>query len=678
MHSGTFLQDLAIVMLVAGAVTVAFHWLKQPEVLGYIVAGALIGPNVFSNPLISNEESIRTLADMGVVFLLFTLGLEFNFRKIRQLGPTAFIIAPLETGLMFLAGFLLGQLFGWRTMDCIYLGGVLMISSTTIITRTLAEMGRSREKFATVIYGVLIAEDIIAVLIIASLSAVAKSGGLDLGALVSLSGGIAVFLVVAIVLGLLVVPRVLGFVGRFRNDETLLIAVLAFCFGLSLLALKLGYSPGLGAFIMGAIVAEAVDIRRIERITAPVRDMFGAVFFVTIGLLINPRVIYDYLWPITFICAALVIGKFIASSFGSFVAGYDRGTSLRVGIGLAQIGEFSFIIAALGATLNVTSDFLYPITVAVSSITATLTPYLIRHADRVVALHDRLAPQTLLNYQRDYQDWMERRSVQRGPDVSRRIIRKIVLQLAINLALVAGIFLSAVFVDRFNFQWVRDLPRWTQQGHTVLWAGALVLSLPVLVAFFRKLQALSMLLAELSVREHESEKRKQALRALISNTLLFAGTVGVSLLLLLLSLPLLPSWEVLILLVVLAVITAVLLRAQFIRLYSRAQNTIRETLEREREHHHQEERRPLPPLLEEADLETLTLRPDSPAAGLSIRQLALRSRTGASIVVIQRHQQNIINPFADEVLQGGDQVLLLGSKDQLQAAAEVFRPHAGR
>jgi CPA2 family monovalent cation:H+ antiporter-2 len=207
----------------------------------------------------------------------------------------------------------------------------------------------------------------------------------------------------------------------------------------------------------------------------------------------------------------------------------------------------------------------------------------------------------------------------------------------------------------------------------VLWAGALLLSLPVLVAFFRKLQALSMLLAEISVREHESEKRKQALRALISNTLLFAGAIGVSLLLVLLSLPLLPSWEVLVLLVVLAVITAVLLRAQFIRLYSRAQNTIRETLERERDQHHPDAPRTLPPLLEEADLLTLVIAADSPMAGRSIRELALRTRTGASIVVIQRGDQNVVNPPAEEVLQPGDHVLLLGTREQLRGAEDVFR-----
>ncbi len=678
MHSGTFLQDLAIVMLVAGAVTVAFHWLKQPVVLGYIVAGALIGPNVFSHPLITNEESIRTLADLGVVFLLFFLGLEFNFRKIRQLGPTAMIVAPLETGLMFFTGFLLGRFFGWGTMDCVYLGGVLMISSTTIITKTLAELGRSREKFAEVIYGVLIAEDIIAVLLIASLSAVAKSGGMDLGALLILSAGIAEFLVLAVVLGLLVVPRLLGFVARFRNEETLLVTVLALCFGLSLLAVKLGYSPGLGAFIMGAVVAEAAEIRHIERITRPLRDMFAAVFFVTIGLLINPSVIYEHLGPVLAICGALVAGKFLACSFGSFVAGYDRGTSLRVGVGLAQIGEFSFIIAALGAALDITSDFLYPIVVAVSSITATLTPYLIRHADKIVALHDRLAPQQLLNYQRDYQAWVQRLRERRDQNSARKIVRKIVLQLAINVALVAGFFLAAVLFDRSEPEWTRNLPAWTNEGHTVMWAGALVLSLPVLVAFFRKLAALSMLLSEMAVREHESERRKIAYRAVVSNTVLFAGTILISLLLLLLSLPLLPSWEVLVLLVVLAVITAVVLRAQFVRIYSRAHNTIRETLDREHEPHHEQVTKPLPPLLADAELETVVIKPGSPAAGHTIRELALRTRTGASVVALQRSGQNTINPVADQQIVTGDELLLLGTRDQLRAAMELLKENTAR
>lgn len=673
MESGAFLQDFAIVMFVAGAVAVVFRWLGQPAVLGYILAGVIIGPHVLPRPLIHSEESINTLAELGIVFLLFALGLEFNFRKIRQLGVTAFIVAPLETGLMFFAGYQLGRAFGWSATDAVYLGGIMMISSTTIITKTLTELGLTRHKFAEVIFGILIAEDIIAVLLVASLSAVAQSGGLEWSSLLQVLGGIAVFLVAAVIMGLLLVPRLLGLVGRFKRDETLLITVLGLLFALSLLAVKLGYSAGLGAFIMGALIAESHEYRRVERIMAPLRDMFAAVFFVAIGLLIQPQLLVQFAGPVLIISATLIAGKVLACSFGSFAAGYDRGTALRVGFGLAQIGEFSFITASLGAKLGVTSAFLYPITVTVSAITSVLTPFLIRAADHVIALHDRLAPASLLNYQHDYHQWVQRVWHARAPNLRRRIVRTTVLQLGINVALIAGFFGLAVLLHRIQPEWLRHFSLWERHGGTLLWLAALALSLPVFIAFVRKLQALSMMLADLSIRQHESERQKQAIRTMLSNTILFTGSIGMAVLLLLLSSPLLPSWEILVLLAILAVGLAVLLRAWFVRLYARAQTSIRETLQREHEAPHPETARPLPALLEDAELQTVELVAGSPGAGHTIRDLALRSRTGATVVTVRHNGNNTVNPGPDTILEPGDQLLLVGTAEQLQAADELLR-----
>src|SRR5688572_12803948 len=454
MHNAAFLQDLAVVMMVAGLVTVTFHYLKLPLVLGYILAGVIIGPHTLPTPLVTDQESIQTLSELGVVFLLFALGLEFNFRKIRQIGVTAFIVAPLETGLMFFAGYQIGQIFGWSAMDSVYLGGIIMISSTTIIAKTLADLNKGKEKFAEVIYGILIAEDIIAILLIASLSGVAMTGTFEFSAVAATIARLGIFLVMAVVVGLLIVPKFVAFVARFKNEETLLVTLLGLCFGLAMLAVKFGYSVALGSFIMGAIIAESHDIRRIERLTAPLRNMFSAVFFVAIGLLINPRLLLDYALPVGVITVTLILGKFVACSFGSFVAGYDRETSLRVGLGLAQIGEFSFIIAALGTQLGVTSHFLYPIAVSVSAIASTLTPFLIQHADKVVALHNRLAPRSLISYQQDYTAWIQRVRKVRTGSAPRRLIRIMIFQLGINVALIAGLFLAAVIVDRMKIEWL--------------------------------------------------------------------------------------------------------------------------------------------------------------------------------------------------------------------------------
>jgi hypothetical protein len=295
-----------------------------------------------------------------------------------------------------------------------------------------------------------------------------------------------------------------------------------------------------------------------------------------------------------------------------------------------------------------------------------LTPYFIRHADKMVALHDRLAPASLQNYQRDYVEWVHRVRSRRAADPVRRLVRRIVLQLAVNVALIAAFFLVAMAVQRRAPGWLQGLPLWTGGPKTVLCLSALVCSLPVVVAFLRKLQALSMLLSEVAIREGSSPQQKVALRTLLSNTILFAGAVAMSVLVLALSAPLLPPWEILVLLCALAALLAVLLRTHFIRLYARAQTVIRETLERTHLPHETAPVRPLPPLLDQADLRTITLPVTAHAAGRSIAELRLRTRCGASIIALRRGEQTKHNPEPSFVLAGGDEILLLGDADQLR------------
>ncbi len=304
---------------------------------------------------------------MGIILLMFSLGLEFSLGKLKRVGATAFIAAALEIVLMLGIGYQIGRWFGWSQMDSVFLGAMLSISSTTIIVKALAELGKSKERFAELIFGILIVEDILAIAIIALLSGIAMTGSLQIGEVVGTVSRLGIFLVVTLVLGLLFVPRLIGYVARFKSNEMLLITVLGLCFGFSLLAVKLHYSVALGAFIIGAVIAEAREVKKIEHLTEPVRDMFSAIFFVAIGMLIDPALLAQYWLPIAVITVVVVVGKVLTCSFGTFVAGNDTRTSLRVGMGLAQIGEFSFIIAALGLNLGVTSKFLYPIAVTVSA-----------------------------------------------------------------------------------------------------------------------------------------------------------------------------------------------------------------------------------------------------------------------------------------------------------------------
>jgi monovalent cation:H+ antiporter-2, CPA2 family len=668
MHEVTFLQDLAVVMIVAGLVTVVFHRLKQPVVLGYIVAGVIIGPHTPPFPLIKDEPSIRTLADLGVVFLMFSLGLEFSLRKLKRVGLTAFVAAMLEILLMLWVGYEIGRWFGWRTMDCIFLGAMLSISSTTIIVKALADLGRNKESFAELIFGILIVEDILAIVMIALLSGIAMTGSLEAGQVLSTVGRLAIFLVVALVVGLLAVPRLLGYVARFRSNEMLLVTVLGLCFGVSLLAVKLHYSVALGAFVIGAVMAEARELGRIELLTEPIRDMFSAVFFVAIGLLIDPRLLVEYAVPIGVITAAVVVGKVLTCAFGSFVAGHDTRTSLRVGMGLAQIGEFSFIIASLGLTLGVTSNFLYPLAVSVSAITTLLTPYLLRGADGLVAWFDRKAPRRFVNCLGLYTQWVGHWRETRHRSPAGKLIRRWAWQMALNIALMAAIFIAAAFLARQQPAWFPKARVGAEIVNAGLWLAAMIVSLPLIIATYRKFQALGMLVGETTASRLGSEPRRAAVQTIVANTVLFAGVVGMALLVLVFSSAVLPRANVLALLALVVAGVAFLLRRTLIRVYAKAQIALQETLSQPPLPCAHEPAAPLGGLLKAAEIERIGIAPTSPAVGKLIRQLALRRHTGASIVAIERSGATLVNPGPDEELAGHDQVLLLGTREQLDAA----------
>lgn len=668
MHGVTFLQDLAVVMIVAGLVTIIFHRLKQPVVLGYIIAGVIIGPYTPPFPLIKDNATIHTLAELGIIFLMFSLGLEFSLRKLKAVGATAFIAAFFEILLMMAIGYQIGRWFGWSSMDSIFLGAMLSISSTTIIVKALAELGKSKEKFAELVFGILIVEDILAIAMIALLSGIAMTGSLQLGEIVMTLGRLGIFLTVALVLGLLLVPRLISYVARFRSNEMLLITVLGLCFGVSLLAVKLHYSIALGAFIIGAVIAEAREIGKVEHLIEPVRDMFSAIFFVAIGMLIQPALLIEYAMPIIVITIAVVVGKVITCSFGPFIAGHDTRTSMRVGMGLAQIGEFSFIIATLGLQLKVTSDFLYPIAVTVSAITTLLTPYLIKSSDGLVDWFERTAPRSWINSLQVYTHWLGQKLEGQQKSMATEFIRKWTLQMILNVVLIAGIFIGAVYLSRHRPPWLETLPTGQIEVNAMLWFGAVLASLPLLIATYRKLQALGMLLADLRVKKLQNPTRAAEIKAIISTTVPLGGSIGLGLILLLLSSTLLPSGKILIALIaILAGITFLLWRS-FIKVYSKAQVALKETLAQPPLPKEAETPTPLHNLLREARLQLLTITETSPGKGRLIRELELRTKTGVSIVAIERNGSNLVNPGPDDELQTNDHVLLLGHESQLERA----------
>jgi monovalent cation:H+ antiporter-2, CPA2 family len=668
MHAISFLQDLAVVMIVAGLVTVVFHRFKQPVVLGYIIAGVIIGPHTPPFPLIHDEATINTLAELGVILLMFALGLEFSLRKLKEVGAPALIAAVLEILLLFWVGYEIGLLFHWRPLDSVFLGAMLSMSSTTVIIKVLRELGKMKERFAHLVFGILVVEDILGIAMIALLSGIAMTGTLSVAGVGQTLGRLGVFLTVALVVGLIAVPRLLGYVARFKSNEMLLVTVLGLCFGVSLLAVKLGYSVALGAFVIGAVVAESREIHRIESLIEPVRDMFSAIFFVAIGLLIDPKMLVVHWLPVLVITVAVIVGKVLTCSFGAFAGGNDTRTSLRVGMSLAQIGEFSFIIASLGVTLKVTSDFLYPIAVAVSAITTLFTPYLMRSTDAVINAFDRHAPRPLVNLLNLYTQRVGQIGDQRHTSLGRKLIRRWLGQMMLNAVLIAAIFLGAVFLEQRSPAWFKDLGWHSDTLPGALWLIAIVLSLPMSIATFRKLQALGLLIAELKVSSASSGGRTTAVRAVVAQGVAVAGTVVLSLYILVLSSALLPPTKVLVVLLGIVALIAWLLWRSFIRVYSRAQSALRETLSQPPPARPDHSAEVLPAFWKAAQLDTLQLAEDASARGKRIRELQLRTRTGASIVGIERRGQSIINPTPDEELQPGDQVLIIGTRAQIQAA----------
>jgi CPA2 family monovalent cation:H+ antiporter-2 len=632
------------------------------------MAGVIIGPHTPPAMLIRDKETINTLAELGIILLMFSLGLEFSLRKLKQVGASALIAAVLEILLLFWVGYEVGLFFNWPTLDRIFLGAMLSMSSTTIIIKVLGELGKMKERFAQLIFGILIIEDILGIAMIALLSGIAMTGSLSFSEVGLTLGKLGIFLAVTLVVGLLVVPRLIGYVARFKSNEMLIITVLGLCFGVALLAVKLGYSVALGAFIIGAVIAEAREIHRVEALLEPVRDMFSAIFFVAIGLLIDPRMLITHWQPILIITLAVIMGKVLTCSIGAFAGGNDTRTSLRVGMGLAQIGEFSFIIASLGVTLQVTSAFLYPIAVAVSAITTLLTPYLIRSADGVVGWFDRTAPTPLVDSLNTYTRWVGQLGGQKHTNLAVKLIWRWCGQMSLNAVLTAGVFIAAAFVAHRPPDWLKKLGLGAEDLKAALWLAAVVLSLPMLIATFRKLQALGLLVAEIKVTPKAAGERTAAIRAIVAQVFPVAGTIALGLFILALSTTLLPTFKVLVaLLAVIALITWLLWRS-FIKVYSKAQVALHETFAQAPPPRDAPALNPLPSLLHEANLETVTINEESGVAGKLIRELELRTRTGASIVGIERSGNNLINPGPDEELQAGDQVLLLGSRAQLDAA----------
>ena len=452
------MSDLALILICAGVMTLLFKSLKQPIVLGYIVAGFLASPNMPYMPSVSDMHGIHLWSEIGVVFLLFALGLEFSFKKILKMGAAPIIAAiAIILGMMYV-GSLTGHLFGWSDMDCIYLGGMLAMSSTTIIFKAFDDMGLRKERFAGLVLSVLIIEDILAIVLMVMLSTLAVSkefeGTQMLGSILQLG----FFLILWFTVGIYLIPLFLKKVKPLMNEETLLITALALCFGMVVTAAAVGFSAAFGAFVMGSILSETVEAKQIEHLVAPVKNLFGAVFFVSVGMMVDVALIIEYIVPILCIIAAIMLGQTILSTCGFLLSGQSMKTAMQCSFSLTQIGEFAFILATLGTSLHVTNDFLYPIVVAVSVFTTFTTPYMIRLAEPAYNMMARVLPAKWIEkLERNASDGSEEQETNEMHLLWRSEFKKYVFILLINSVLcIAIIAIMYYYVAPLIYNWLPD------------------------------------------------------------------------------------------------------------------------------------------------------------------------------------------------------------------------------
>ena len=478
-HLPKLIEDLALILITGAITTLLFKSIKQPLVLGYIIAGLLVGPHLSLTPTVVDTANVKTLADIGVIFLLFSLGLEFSFKKLMRVGGSASITAFVEIIFITLAGYFVGKWMGWSTMDSLFLGGMLASSSTTIIIKAFDELGVKTKQYARIVFGVLVVEDIVVILLMVLLSTVAVTQQFQGTEMLYTVLKLLFFLALWFITGIFLLPSLLRSVKGLLDEETLLILSIGLCLGMVLIATQVGFSAELGAFIMGSILAETTKAEKVEHLIKPVKDLFGAVFFVSVGMLIDPEVIWQYRWPVLWVTLLTLFGKLFSTTLGALLSGQPLKQAVQVGMSMAQIGEFAFIVAALGVSLNVTSDFLFPVAVGASAITTFTTPYMIKFSDRFYNFALNLLPVKLVRTLNNYSSSTQK--IQAESDWKR------VVKAYINIVIVNGIVILALMLLSINFliPFITDKIEDNITGKAIV----LVLSLSVAAPFFWALMA---------------------------------------------------------------------------------------------------------------------------------------------------------------------------------------------
>ena len=655
------IKDLALILVVAGIVTIIFKRLKQPLVLGYVVAGFLVSPNMPYIMSVVDIADIHTWADIGVMFLLFSLGLDFSFKKILKMGSSPIIATCAIVFCMMALGMIVGHSFGWGRMDCIFLGGMLAMSSTTIIYKAFDDLGLRQQRFASMVMSVLILEDMLAIVMMVMLSALASGANLDGGQMVGSVVRIGFFLVLWFVVGIFAIPWLLRSSRTLINNETLLIIALGLCCAMAVISTKVGFSSAFGAFVMGSILAETVEAEKIIKLVEPVKNLFGAVFFVSVGMLVDPKILVDYSVPIMVLVLTILVGQAGFGSFGFLISGQSLKSAMQCGFSMAQIGEFSFIIASLGLSLGVIGNFLYPVVVAVSVITTFLTPYMIRLSTPAYNRLEKRLPKNIIHM-------LNELAISHPSAAPHGNWRSLIVQLT-KIVVIYSILSIAVIALMFTVALVplrQMLPHW--------WANAVCGLLTVLF--------ISPFLRAMVMKKNHSEEFKQLWNESRMNHAALIATIVVRFIIAMMFVFYICNYltrftnAVMIVIAVVVVMLMVLsrrLKRRSIRMERMFLLNLRSRDIRAQVYGH---KRPLYAghlLDRDIHISDFDVPEDSLWAGKTLDELQLRSKFGVNVSSILRGRQRINIPSGDDRIYPCDKIQVIGSDDQLTALSKALK-----
>ena len=663
-HLPTIITDLAMILLVAGVTTILFKKINQPLVLGYIIAGFITGPNFSFFPTITDKVNVQSWSEIGVICLLFALGLEFSFYKLKKVGSTAFVSTAVIICSMLFVGYGVGQLLGWSHMDSIFLGGMLSMSSTAIIIKAIDDLQLRAKSFTEVVFGVLIVEDIagIAMMVILSTIAVATSG-ISTTELALSVGRLVFFLVLWFVAGMYLIPTFFKKAQSLMTDETLVVVSIGLCLGMVFLATHLGFSSALGAFIMGSLIAEAPNAEHIEHLVSPLKDLFGAVFFVSVGMMVNPALLADYAVPVAVLVATTILGQLFFSTCGVLAAGQKLHTAVLCGFSLTQIGEFSFILATLGMNLGVTSDFLYPIIVAVSVITTFTTPFFINAAEPAYAKLVNILPQRFL-------DWLDRytdNNDSKGDQDWKNLLTDYVLHMVIYSTLLFAIILAATL---YFLPYLKQLE--LPYANFITAGAALIVMSPILRAVLINRAGSAELFSILWFKRRANHLplmilvAGKVLVAALSLYFVFNDLLGIHGLLAFAA----------IIVAVYFIASSDWLMGEYLRIESRFLVNLNEKHMRKHREAQGEKGEQGHWFDEELYLAYYKVADNSPIIGKTMKQLAVRQYYGCNVLQMRTPQSAIDMPGGEVTVTKGANLLVIGTEGQLKIMdAAIIQRH---